>query len=113
MGEGLLKYNYSMDGMWPGWPGPLPAGLNRSQHLSPQDRIDPGLVAFALGLKPIQHVGIDARRNLALAWAIEVAAPGMLPLFVGHLGDVAGVDLAVGTSSEGIQSGTIRLCQLG
>ena len=41
--------------------------FHRGQHRAPQDRIDPGLVALPLCLKPIQHIGIDTRRYLALA----------------------------------------------
>jgi len=39
-----------------------------------------------LSLEPIQHIGIDARGDLALARAIEVAPPGVLPLFFRHFG---------------------------
>ncbi len=76
----------------------LPALFHRGQHLAPQDRIDPGLVALTLGLEPVQHVGVYSRGYLAFARAIEVAAAGVLPLFLRHFRDVAGINLTVGTS---------------
>src|SRR5581483_10755194 len=36
-------------------------------EIFPQDRIDPRLIALALRAKPVEHVGIDPQRHVALA----------------------------------------------
>src|ERR1700722_20911438 len=80
--------------------GELLGPLWRGQHFAPQDRIDPGLVALALLLQPIQYIGVNASGDLALARAVELPSPGILPLFLRHFRNIAGVDLPVGTSRQ-------------
>ena len=77
------------------------ARFHRAQHLAPQDRVDPRLVALPVCLQPIQHIGIDDGCDLALARAIEAVSPGVLPLFLRHFGDIAGIDLAIQASCWG------------
>jgi hypothetical protein len=42
---------------------------------------------------------------------MEAAAPGVLPLFVGHFRDVGSIDFAVGSSSKRFQFHAIRFRQ--
>ena len=81
----------------------------RRQHFAAQNGVDAGLVAFALGLEPVEHVGVHAGGDLTLAGTVEMAARRALPLLVGHLRDVAGVDLGVGAGGEGLQPGAVGL----
>ena len=46
----------------------LTAWLGRRFFKGTENRIDAGLIARPLCLKPVQHVGIDAKRDRGLWW---------------------------------------------
>lgn len=71
------------------------SGLACRQHLPTQDGIDARLVTLALGLEPVQHIGIDAGRDLLLDGAIEPPTHGSIPLRCCQHRTIAGVDRAV------------------
>jgi hypothetical protein len=73
----------------------LAALLELPEHLGAQDFVEPALIALALAVEPLQHVGFDAHRQLALERAIKFPPHRALPVLLACGRDVRKVDLVI------------------
>ena len=70
-------------------------------HVSPQQGVDPGLVAFALGLEPVQHLLVQADGNAGLG--LRQHDHGFLKKGLVQFGNIGVIDLLILNLPEALQ----------
>jgi hypothetical protein len=72
------------------------------QHIGLQNGVHAGLVAFSLGPKPLQNLGIKPHGDLLLVRWLHKS--GVFKKVIAKLWDVAVIDLVITPVGEGLQS---------
>jgi len=85
------------------------AVLRGLKHRLTKNGVEARLIASSLPFEPVEDVGVDASGDLLLERTMEGAAAGALPLLVGHLGDVGGVDVVIGEGGQLPETGALGL----